>query len=296
MIANTQNAPLLLLSIIVTSLIISIPTASAEQIQVSTTLGSSVPGCETTNECYSPYKVTVNPKDEVIWMNDDTAAHTVTSGTPAGGPDGNFDSSLFMAGTTFSHTFDSLGEHPYFCMVHPWMQGSVVVTVSGENTVDLGKIMIGSKIQSSDSNTMSSKSPIKVSNTDITIEYEITSGKVVSIVPDVDANSLIVEISSNNAGTITMELPRSLIDAKMSQNDDEFFVLVDGEEVDYKESATDTHRKLTIEFSEGTEEIEIIGTFVIPEFGTIAIMILAVAIISIIAVSAKSRLSIMPRP
>ncbi len=296
MIANTQNAPLLLLSIIVTSLIISVPTASAEQMQVSTTLGSSVPGCETTNECYSPYKVTVNPKDEVIWMNDDTAAHTVTSGTPAGGPDGNFDSSLFMAGTTFSHTFDSLGEYPYFCMVHPWMQGSVVVTVSGEDTVDLGKIMIGSKIQSSDSNTMSSKSSIKVSNTDIMVGYEITSGKVVSIVPDVDANSLIVEISSNNAGTITMELPRSLIDAKMSQNDDEFFVLVDGEEVDYKESATDTHRKLTVEFSEGTEEIEIIGTFVIPEFGTIAIMILAVAIISIIAVSAKSRLSIMPRP
>ncbi|MFL2905870.1 MAG: PEFG-CTERM sorting domain-containing protein [Nitrosopumilus sp.] len=46
---------------------------------------------------------------------------------------------------------------------------------------------------------------------------------------------------------------------------------------------------------EGTEQIEIIGTFVIPEFGTIAAMILAVAIISIVAISAKSRLSIVPR-
>ena len=58
---------------------------------------------------------------------------------------------------------------------------------------------------------------------------------------------------------------------------------------------TSTDRTLTIEFPAGAEEIEIIGTFVVPEFGTIAAMILAVAIISIIAVSAKSRLSIMPR-
>jgi predicted secreted protein with PEFG-CTERM motif len=48
-------------------------------------------------------------------------------------------------------------------------------------------------------------------------------------------------------------------------------------------------------FPAGAEKIEVVGTFVVPEFGTIAVMILAVAIISIIAVSAKSRLSIMPR-
>ena len=53
--------------------------------------------------------------------------------------------------------------------------------------------------------------------------------------------------------------------------------------------------KVTVMFPAGAETIEIIGTFVIPEFGTIAAMILAVAIISIIAVSTKSRLSIIPR-
>lgn len=58
---------------------------------------------------------------------------------------------------------------------------------------------------------------------------------------------------------------------------------------------SDTDRTLTIQFSAGAEEIEIIGTTVIPEFGAIAVMILAVSIISIIAVSAKSRLSIMPK-
>ena len=65
--------------------------------------------------------------------------------------------------------------------------------------------------------------------------------------------------------------------------------------LDFAEIATDTDRTLTIGFLAGTEQIEIIGTFVIPEFGTIAAMILAVAIISIVAISAKSRLSIVPR-
>ena len=82
----------------------------------------------------------------------------------------------------------------------------------------------------------------------------------------------------------------------MNGEDDDFFVLIDGEEVDFDETATSsTDRTLTIAFPAGAEEIEIIGTFVVPEFGTIAAMILAVAIISIIAVSAKSRLSIIPR-
>ncbi|RMW38353.1 MAG: PEFG-CTERM sorting domain-containing protein, partial [Nitrosopumilus sp.] len=71
-----------------------------------------------------------------------------------------------------------------------------------------------------------------------------------------------------------------------------FMVLVDGEEWDDVEIVAN---KVTVMFPAGTEQIEIIGTFVVPEFGTIAAMILAVAIISIIAVSAKSRLSIMPR-
>ncbi|NNM36202.1 MAG: hypothetical protein HKO48_03700 [Nitrosopumilus sp.] len=88
--------------------------------------GSGVPGCEATNECYIPYHVTVSAGEEITWSNDDTAAHTVTSGSP-GAPDGLFDSSLFMAGGTFSVTLDEAGEYPYFCMVHPWMTGIITV-------------------------------------------------------------------------------------------------------------------------------------------------------------------------
>ncbi len=89
--------------------------------------GSGVPGCDETNECYLPYHVTVSAGEEITWSNDDSAAHTVTSGTPSAGPDGIFDSSLFMAGGTFSVTLDDAGEYPYFCMVHPWMTGIITV-------------------------------------------------------------------------------------------------------------------------------------------------------------------------
>ncbi|KEQ56330.1 Plastocyanin protein [Marine Group I thaumarchaeote SCGC AAA799-E16] len=89
--------------------------------------GTSVPGCEETNECYSPADITINAGDTVEWVNVDTAAHTVTGGSPADGPSGVFDSSLVMGGASYSFTFEDAGSYDYFCMVHPWMVGSVTV-------------------------------------------------------------------------------------------------------------------------------------------------------------------------
>jgi len=99
-----------------------------EIIEVNVPEGSGVPGCEETNECYIPYEIVVAAGGQVIWNNVDTAAHTVTSGNPVDGADGKFDSSIFMSGTTFSNTFDEVGEYEYFCMVHPWMKGIVQVS------------------------------------------------------------------------------------------------------------------------------------------------------------------------
>ena len=90
-------------------------------------VGTSVPGCEETDSCYLPANITINAGDTVEWPNIDTAAHTVTSGSPAEGPSGVFDSSLLMASATFAFTFEDAGEYDYFCMVHPWMIGSVSV-------------------------------------------------------------------------------------------------------------------------------------------------------------------------
>jgi len=97
-------------------------------VDVSVPTGTAVPGCEETNDCYLPFEARVSVGGTVTWSNDDTAAHTVTSGSPTNGPDGIFDSSLFMAGATFEVTFDDSGSYDYFCMVHPWMQGNVQVS------------------------------------------------------------------------------------------------------------------------------------------------------------------------
>jgi len=105
---------------------LTVPTAFAAVVSVPE--GTAVPGCEDTDECWDPSVVTVGVGETVTWSNDDTAAHTVTSGSAADGPDGVFDSSLFMAGAEFSHTFDEVGTFEYFCMVHPWMAGQVIVT------------------------------------------------------------------------------------------------------------------------------------------------------------------------
>jgi plastocyanin len=94
---------------------------------VETAIGSGAPGCETSNACYLPQDITINAGDTVTWDNVDNAAHTVTGGSPANGPSGVFDSSLLMAKGVFSHTFDDAGYYDYFCMVHPWMIGSVTV-------------------------------------------------------------------------------------------------------------------------------------------------------------------------
>ena len=97
-------------------------------VEVSIPTGTSVPGCEETNKCFIPSSVSIMKGDTVVWSNDDTAAHTVTSGSPANGPSGMFDSSLLIGGKSFEHTFDSSGSVDYFCMVHPWMTGSIQVS------------------------------------------------------------------------------------------------------------------------------------------------------------------------
>ena len=89
--------------------------------------GTASPGCEESNSCYLPASLSVSVGDTVEWDNIDTAAHTVTAGSPAEGPSGAFDSSLLMAGASYSFTFDAAGSYDYFCMVHPWMTGKVTV-------------------------------------------------------------------------------------------------------------------------------------------------------------------------
>ena len=145
---------------------------------------------------------------------------------------------------------------------------------------------------------ISSGNTIPVDGTNMSVTYSITNGKVLDIKADTNSKSLIVSIQTTGDGTLTINMPRALIDAKkIDGSDDQFFILNDGQENDqFKETSnTVTARTLQIPFIDGTSQIEIIGTFVIPEFGSIAVMILAIAIISIIVISTKTGLRFTPK-
>ncbi len=148
----------------------------------------------------------------------------------------------------------------------------------------------GSKVSTQPQNT------IPVDGTSFSISYTITNGKVTDIKADIQSKSLIVSIQTTGDGVLTITLPRALIEAQVNGHDDKFFVLNDGQEADFQEiNNTSTDRTLSIPFTDGTAQIEIIGTQIVPEFGPIAALVFAIAIVSIIAVSAKTGIRLIPK-
>ena len=127
----------------------------------------------------------------------------------------------------------------------------------------------------------------ELSASGVCIPYTITGDAIASgAMFSTTSNSLTIQISSQGMdGTLIVNPPTDAIKGI-------FMVLVDGEEWD---DIMINGNEVTVDFPAGTTEIEIIGTFAIPEFGTIAALILAVTIISIIAVSSRTRLSILPK-
>jgi len=124
------------------------------------------------------------------------------------------------------------------------------------------------------------------------VGYAITTGEVTDIQVDKDNYSLIVDFNIDAAGDLILSLPRDSFDAKTADGSDDVFIVLitnisgDTFEIEYEEMQTNSEsRTIKIPFVEGDYRIQIIGTYVIPEFGTIAIMILLVSIISVIILS-----------
>ena len=76
--------------------------------------------------CYVPYKVTITAGSVVMWENVGDQVHTVTSGTILS-PANHFNSGLVQPNNFYSLQFSVAGIYPYYCMMHPWMNGFVVV-------------------------------------------------------------------------------------------------------------------------------------------------------------------------
>ena len=102
------------------------PAASSDAVTVEMAKGSGSDS-KCGDKCFIPNNANVKVGGTVTWKNVDSAAHTVTSGKAATS-DGIFDSGMIMAGNTFPQKFDKAGTYDYYCMVHPWMMGKVVVS------------------------------------------------------------------------------------------------------------------------------------------------------------------------
>jgi predicted secreted protein with PEFG-CTERM motif len=122
------------------------------------------------------------------------------------------------------------------------------------------------------------------------IEYDLTcSATSPTFWPNADDSTLEVHIDATHDGTLTITLHEEVI---KPFGDGTFFVFVNGEEV---QDFVQDGNTLIIPCKAGDEKIEIVGSWAVPEFGTIAAMILVVAIVAIIAVSAKTKLSLVPK-
>jgi len=292
----------------VVSMIAIAPSAFAEDVTVTNAPGSATPGCEP--NCFVPSTVTIEAGDTVTWDNTDTAAHTATGGTPTDGPSGVFDSSLIMSGGSYSHTFDTAGTYVYFCMVHPWMEGTVIVEAAGaadaaaaeaaaaadaaaaaeaQAAVDAAAAAAAADAAAAEAAAAAAAEAAMAAPAIDAADYISTSGaSVTSITANADDDSVIIAIDATDDGVLSVTLHSKVITAF---DDGTYFVLINNEEVEFEQSGNN----LTIPYEAGNERVEIVGSHAVPEFGTIAMIILAVAIVSIIAITAKTRTTLIPK-
>ena len=265
--------------------------ADHPEVTIETTEGSGAPGCEETADgCFLPSTAIVDVGGVVIMSNTDTAAHTFTSGTPGDGPDGNFDTSLLMAGNSFEWNPDTVGEYPYFCMVHPWMIGTITVQEvgteeSGEHEEESGEheelttMIKGISEDGSVNIDIMTTDPTAGEEMTIVVEFSKTTGE-----EQKHMNYDIVVTQNGNEVLSDKEVHLMESNAKHTTN-----TLSSDDPVDV------TITLLGIGMNEPyTGPIgEIVQFNVVPEFGTIAMIVLGIAITSVVVLNTKSK--IIPR-
>ena len=250
---------------------------------VENAVGSSTPGCEP--DCFIPATVTIGVGGMVTFANNDSAAHTSTAGTPADGPSGAWDSSLVMMGAAYTTPALDAGEYPYFCMVHPWMEGLVIV--EEESHDDHG---------GDDHSDKSGMEMQTLTAADITINVAdgAKAGERVAIDVTISGEHVNYDIVATHGGEEILN--ESGNHSHTGEGSHTTSALAADASDDLPIDVTVTFQGFGIPGEEFTGPIGLTSNAqAVPEFGTIAAMILAVAIVSIIAVSAKSRLSFMPR-
>ncbi len=213
--------------------------------------------------------VAISLDDTILWKNADSSAHTVTSGNAEEGPDDIFDSSLFGPGKSFSHKFTETGHFDYYCLLHPWMKGTIMVTAGYFIIPDVGKL-------TGDGSTFF----------DVEYDFNRILGKPLI---DTEQKSITFEIigeAQSENHDLELRLPSDLIDGN-------FVIWIDGEKIsDFDQIKDDDVHVVFLTMNADSELLTIMGTSVVPEFGTMGIMILLISIISVITLSQKSKIQL----
>jgi len=192
---------------------------------------------------------------------------------------------------TFVKSFNAVGQQ--------WKEEGIYIvrvqytpTQIGETTFEFFSQMIDKS---------SAVFPVQIPNSGtFDVGYTIRGGEVTEIDMNVDRYSLLIETTVNTNGHLILKLPRESFDAESDGKDNTFIILISKEnnepndfvQVEYEEIATSSdYRTIRIPLEDGDKWVEVIGTYVIPEFGSVVIIILVVAVSSAIIIS-KSRFSV----
>ena len=285
MLMKTKTIGSLIVLLAIATTIASAPSAFAEHSMhavVENAEGSSTPGCEP--DCFLPATVTIGVGGSVEFVNNDNAAHTSTAGTPTDGPSGVWDSSLVMMGTSFTTPALDAGEYPYFCMVHPWMAGLVIVEEEAHD--DHAEEAVAEPVME--------MATLTAADIAISVDDGAKAGEKVAI--DVTINGEHVNydiVATHNGETI---LDESDNHSHTGEGSHTTSALSADASDDNPIDVTVTFQGFGFPGDDKTGPIGLTNTAqAVPEFGTIAAMILVVAIVSIIAITSKSRLSLTPR-
>ena len=260
---NSRIAVVVGLAAVLAAVVASISTltpAFAAEVAADIVQGAS----SLTTEAFSPYPININVGDTVTWTNRDAQPHTVTSGTPAGGPDGNFDSSpgfttLINAQGTFSHTFEEAGEFPYYCALHPNQIGTVIVASDGDPEPTPQEFSVTATADGTD--------------------YEVTGtsdGAMATTATINPGQSVVIEF--DGGGEVELTLPTTMIDDITTVNGEEPTIV----------SEDDTTTTISFTVPDEDTTVTILAGFVVPEFPVIA-AILAATIAGIIGYTRFAR-------
>ena len=243
--------------------------------------------------CYTPMVATVDVGGVVTMTNTDpTGVHTFTSGTVNGftpSPDGTFDTGVLMSGDAFEWSPTETGTVPYYCMLHTWMVGEIIVqeVAAEEHADDHGDEHGDMEMSHSDepimveisSNTADAGEMLAIDLTFTTMSGEGVEHINYNILATQNGEVVLEANDVHDHDGINDHMTAPLPAATSDDTPVEVEVIFNGYGLPDGEKTGPIGQVTTMQ--------------VVPEFGTIAMMILAVAIISIVAVTAKSR--VVPR-